>query len=360
MLYYVFHFFYIYPSIILNAQEKDNYTIAVFDLSAEGISESETRILTNELRFQISRIINSSEYKNLQNTVNYEIIERSEIEKILDEYNFESTGCVSDSCAIELGQMLQLDRMILGTVGLIGETYSASIRMVDVKTAKTIDIANRNITGKIDEVLKNIIPNLAKDLLIIEETQFQETPISIQKVKKDKQYESFLRHEFGISSLYGLPISGNRKLLYRNGYGFTLQYHYSINMNSKIGIDYTFINSDERIETSIMYAYQKNYLQLVDISYKYLIKRNRRFQPYINIGFGLAHFNHKRDYLTFTNSIVNCVIGSGILLPLLYFEKSEISLDLNANYSYIDTIALGWDKEEINYLRFHAGIIIER
>ena len=47
---------------------------------------------------------------------------------ISDEFNLQTVVCDSDSCAVEFGKMLEADRVILGTVGLIGETYSVSAR----------------------------------------------------------------------------------------------------------------------------------------------------------------------------------------------------------------------------------------
>ena len=45
------------------AQEKADYNIAVLDLEAHGISEAEAKSLSNNMRVQVTRLINSEKFK---------------------------------------------------------------------------------------------------------------------------------------------------------------------------------------------------------------------------------------------------------------------------------------------------------
>ena len=102
---------------ILTGISEAQYTVGILDLEAEGISLSEGKILSDELRFEITRLLKSDEYISA-GYIAYNIVERSEMNKILSEFEF--SQCVSDSCAIEFGRMLSSDRMIFGLVGKIG------------------------------------------------------------------------------------------------------------------------------------------------------------------------------------------------------------------------------------------------
>ena len=139
------------------------YTMGILDLEAEGISLSEAKILSDELRFEITRLSKSDEYINA-GYPEYNIVERSEMNKILSEFEF--SQCVSDSCAIEFGRMLSADRMIFGLVGKIGGTYTFSIRMIDVETAKSIYIARKHYRGPVDELLTTVVKEVTKELII--------------------------------------------------------------------------------------------------------------------------------------------------------------------------------------------------
>ena len=147
-------------------KEGKTYTIAVLDMEAREVSESTVKSLTDVLRYQIAQLVQSEEYQSKKDAARYQLIERSEMEKILDEFKIESVGCVSDSCAVEFGKILQMDRMIVGSIGLVGQTYTVSVRMIDVETSKTIAIANRNTKGFVDDILSTLIPEVARDLFL--------------------------------------------------------------------------------------------------------------------------------------------------------------------------------------------------
>ena len=149
-----------YPSIS-SAQNSRNYTLAVLDLEPNGVSQIEARGLSDKLRSHISQLIqNDSNIK-----IKYELIERTQMDKIFEQFEIQNTGCVSDSCAVEFGKMLQCDRIVIGTVSLIGQTYSAIARIVDVESGRTLRSADRQYKGFIDDVLISIIPQVGYELL---------------------------------------------------------------------------------------------------------------------------------------------------------------------------------------------------
>lgn len=144
-------------------EEKKTYTLAALDLEAIGVSEVEARALSDKLRSQISQLV--QEGVNIKE--NYDLIERAQMDKIFDEFKIQSTGCVSDSCAVEFGKMLQADRMVIGSVSLIGQTYSVIARIVDVETSKTIGSTDHSLRGSIDDVMTIIMPQIGNELILI-------------------------------------------------------------------------------------------------------------------------------------------------------------------------------------------------
>ena len=152
------------PPHIVIAQEKDFFTLAVLDLGANGISESEARSLSEFLRGQITRSATSEDFRN-KSGFNYKIIERSQMDKILDEVEYQSTGCTDEECAVELGKQLGAERVIIGSVGLVGQTYTINTRIVDVETTNTLAVADYMFTGARDNLLKTGIPSVVNELL---------------------------------------------------------------------------------------------------------------------------------------------------------------------------------------------------
>lgn len=124
---------------LLVAQEKP--TLAVLDFDAFGLSEPEVAALTNRLR------------TNMAQLGQYRIIERGMMEQVLLEQDFQLTGCISDECAVEVGQLLGAQFMLAGSIGTVGNTWTVEMRIIDVETGEVIRSASYDTQGIIDVVL---------------------------------------------------------------------------------------------------------------------------------------------------------------------------------------------------------------
>ena len=97
--------------------------------------------------------------------MNYTVVERSQMDKIFDQFDIQNTGCTDVSCAVEFGKILSAERIVIGSVGLVGKTYSITTRIVDVETAATLSVADYTYTGPIDDLLTTGIQSAVNDLL---------------------------------------------------------------------------------------------------------------------------------------------------------------------------------------------------
>ena len=152
------------PPGLSYAQEKKEYTIAVLDFDADGISQAEARSLSNSLRVQITRAVISEELRKKVG-INYTVVERSQMDKIFEQFDIQNTGCTDLSCAIEFGKMLSVDRIIIGSVGLVGETYTINTRIVDVESSRTLQVADYVFKGARDNLLNEGIPSIVNELM---------------------------------------------------------------------------------------------------------------------------------------------------------------------------------------------------
>lgn len=131
--------------------------LGVVDLSAgSGVSGPEALILSDRLRVELANI------------GAFMIIERSKMEAILDEQNFQLTGCIEEACAVEIGRLLGARKVLIGSVGKVGDTFTVSLRMVNVETGVVSQTAHKDYKGKIDGLLTTVVPNLAKTLSGVE------------------------------------------------------------------------------------------------------------------------------------------------------------------------------------------------
>jgi len=123
------------------AQDDTRPTIAILDFEGQGISVQEVQTLTERMRTEIG------------NTNAIRLIERKAIESIMAEQGLAQSGCVSDECAAEVGQLLGVQFMINGSIGKLGDSYTIDVKMFSVETGATERSKNVTHEGGIEGLL---------------------------------------------------------------------------------------------------------------------------------------------------------------------------------------------------------------
>jgi len=116
-------------------------TIAVLEFEGQGVSQDETKTLTDRFRDEMF------------NTGIYVVLERGKMDEVLKEQGFQQTGCVTSECAVEVGNMLGVQQMIGGSIGKVGNIYTVSARVIDVQTGEVLKSANYDHIGDIGQLL---------------------------------------------------------------------------------------------------------------------------------------------------------------------------------------------------------------
>ena len=127
--------------------------LAILDMEPIGLSEMESKVLTQRLT---SKMIELSDYT---------IVERANIDKILKEQKFQHSGCTDSKCAVEIGQLLNADITVIGTVSKFGDTYTIDSRIINVGNGEALGSASYTHTGNIDQLVKDGIESVARELL---------------------------------------------------------------------------------------------------------------------------------------------------------------------------------------------------
>ena len=150
------------------AQSDRKTAVAVMNLKGSGISEQDTRFLTDRLTIE------------LQRAGVFEVLERDKMSEILKEQGFQQTGaCDETACLVEAGRMLPVQKMIGGSFGRIGEVYAAQLRLIDLKTGKVEMTSARDYKGQMEFLLTVGMREVAEELSGKREIQVQ-TPVQTQ------------------------------------------------------------------------------------------------------------------------------------------------------------------------------------
>lgn len=126
--------------------------VAVIDFEGIGVSNDEARVLTQRLT---SELINIGVYQ---------VLERSEMKRLLDEQKFQYSGCVDLKCAVELGKMLGAKYMVVGTISKLDNVYSIDARLIDVESSEAYTSGQYTAQGDLSNILVNGMKSIAYQL----------------------------------------------------------------------------------------------------------------------------------------------------------------------------------------------------
>lgn|GEM_PF-5134384 len=137
-------------------------TIAIMDLQCQGLSATETVLLTDRLLSEIGKI------------GTYDIVERAKRDEILKEQGFTQSGsCDEASCLVEVGKYLSAQKMIGGSIGKFGEVWVINLRLVDVSSGRVEKMVDKDFAGEqigLLLLMKDAAGELVgKDMLLPEE-----------------------------------------------------------------------------------------------------------------------------------------------------------------------------------------------
>jgi hypothetical protein len=180
----------------VSGQEELKNTVAVLDFEGIGIAKTEASILTQRFR---SELVTTNAFR---------IIERSQMESILEEVGFQQTGCTSSECMVEVGQILNVHRMIGGTIGKLGEVYTLDLRMIDVASSQILESFSEDHRGKLGDLLP-VIKQIAKRFALWKMRKEKlKTPVpkvgSLEIFSTPKEATVFINGEIVGESPYGI------------------------------------------------------------------------------------------------------------------------------------------------------------
>jgi len=114
-----------YDLIVLPEPPATKPYVAVMDLNGVGGAETGNiaKTLSDPLRVEF------------QKTGYYKVCDRTHLDMVMKEIGFQQSGCTSSECAVQVGRVLGVEKMITGSVGKLGNSYIITLQLIDVSTA---------------------------------------------------------------------------------------------------------------------------------------------------------------------------------------------------------------------------------
>ena len=117
-----------------------NETLAIIDFESNGVSKSESKNIVSKIESELIKLSCM------------QLVERSKIEEVLIEQGFQQSGCTTTECAVEIGQLLGTDQLLIGSVGKIGRIYTINAKIVSVESGEVLTGHEVIAEGGIEEL----------------------------------------------------------------------------------------------------------------------------------------------------------------------------------------------------------------
>jgi len=145
------------------AFSAEKMRIAVMDFKAVGVSEKSARVISNIVRTQLIKMDTCI------------VVERTQMDAIMQEQGLQMSGCTDESCAIKVGRLMSANRILIGEVGSMGKAIVITVRIVDVEKGVS-DFAEKE-TAPSEYELSKAVNNLTERLsATIEEAMAVKVP----------------------------------------------------------------------------------------------------------------------------------------------------------------------------------------
>jgi tetratricopeptide (TPR) repeat protein len=114
--------------------------ITVLDFSIENIPKSDGRLIVDLV---FSALVSARRYR---------VLDRGQRDNILQEVEFSLSQCAEEKCQLEIGRLLAADRIVVGSLGKVGQRYILNAKMLDVRTGEALSTAYK-LFGSIEELV---------------------------------------------------------------------------------------------------------------------------------------------------------------------------------------------------------------
>ncbi|OGD72338.1 MAG: hypothetical protein A2Y64_00515 [Candidatus Coatesbacteria bacterium RBG_13_66_14] len=135
----------------------EKITVAFIGLEASGVSEASAGGIADTL------------LDALINTKRFEIVERERLNTLMEEQGLALSGCTTTECFVQVGQLAGASKVVVGKVSKVGETYTVTVRVVDVFVGKVelSESAESNSLDGLLSVARDMAARLAANIPVV-------------------------------------------------------------------------------------------------------------------------------------------------------------------------------------------------
>jgi len=144
-LHMIIFLFSVFLSNLLAAEKP---RIAIADLDAISVDRTLARTVSELLRTEFFK------------TGNFSVMERSQLEKLMEEQKLHVSGLTRDEDIVKIGQLLVVQYFVVGSLTRLGGAYVINIRFIDIEKGRVV--AAENIKIKSEEEIVGAVRSIVR------------------------------------------------------------------------------------------------------------------------------------------------------------------------------------------------------
>lgn len=125
--------------------------VAVAEFTGKNVSQADASIVTDFVRTELIK------------TGLFNVMDRNNMDTVLAEQKFQNSGCTEQECAAEMGKLLNVKQMLVGSLSKLVDTYYITLNVTDVETGKIV--ASYESEAYSSRELKEACRKLVKNIL---------------------------------------------------------------------------------------------------------------------------------------------------------------------------------------------------
>jgi tetratricopeptide (TPR) repeat protein len=122
------------------SQDRELPLITVLDLRIENLDESVGNLIVDLLS---SALISTKKYR---------VLDRSQREAVMKEIEYSHSDSVDEEYQLRLGRLLAADKIVIGSLGMIGKRYILNLKMLNVETGEAVS-SSYQIFNSLEELV---------------------------------------------------------------------------------------------------------------------------------------------------------------------------------------------------------------
>jgi TolB-like protein len=133
-------------------EEEKKLSIAVSSFVVRAVSENDAESMADRLSAELSA------------TNVFQVLERSRMKDLFEEAAFQQTWCDEPACATAIGNLISVDKLVLGSISKVGNIFTVNVRLVNVSTGEIEKNLSEDCDCAIEELLTSVLKRMARKL----------------------------------------------------------------------------------------------------------------------------------------------------------------------------------------------------